>query len=111
MRKNKLGYIGILGLIGLLGITGNNGLFGFFGFFGFFAMLKGKGNDERINRNIDHSCKNAFAYDTIIASALIAYVGLSKTFDPTPISLFIAALALGTGVFGLSYYYYDTKGE
>jgi hypothetical protein len=108
MRKNKLGYLGLLGLLGLLCIAGNTGFLGFFGAFGFFAMLNNS-SDERIDRNIDRASRNAFVFDIIISSLLLSYVALSKTFDALP--LFVVALFQGIIVFGLSFYYYDSKGE
>jgi hypothetical protein len=108
MRKNKLGYLGLLGLLGLLGIAGNTGFFGFFGAFGFFAMLKNS-SDERIDRNIDRASRNAFVFDIIVSSSLLSYVALSETLDALPV--FIVALFQGIVVFGLSFYYYGSKGE
>jgi hypothetical protein len=95
MRKNKLGYLGFLGLIGLLWISrpaaGNYWFLGFLGFFGFFGMLRGRGNDERIDRNINRACRNAFAFDTVVAAFSIAYVASSKAFNAMP--LFVVLLS------------------
>jgi hypothetical protein len=110
MRRNSLGYLGFLGLLGLLGpITGDFWLLGFLGFFGFFGMLRRSGNDERNDRNIDRACRNAFAFDTIVATLSMAYVASSKAFDAMP--LFAALLSQGILVFGLSYTYYNGKGN
>jgi hypothetical protein len=110
MRKNDLGYLGFLGLLGLLGpLTGDYWLLGFFGFFGFFGMLKESGNDERNDRNINRSCRNAFAFDTIIATLSYAYVASSTTFAAMPV--FVALLSQGVTIFGLSYRYYAKKGD
>jgi len=72
-------------------------------------MLRGRGNDERTDRNINRACRNAFAFDTIVATFSIAYVALSKAFDAMPVLL--ALLSQGVLIFGLSYTYYDRKGE
>ena len=110
MRKNDLGYLGFLGLLGLLGpLTGDYWLLGFLGFFGFFGMLRGSGNDERNDRNIGRACRNAFAFDTIVATFSMAYVASSKAFDAMP--LFAALLSQGVTIFGLSYTYYSGKGN
>jgi hypothetical protein len=110
MRKNNLGYLGFLGLLGLVGpLTGDYWLLGFFGFFGFFGMLKKSGNDERNDRNINRACRNAFAFDTVVATVAYAYVASSKAFDAMP--LFVALLSQGLLIFGLSYMYYTGKGD
>ena len=110
MRKNKLGYLGFLGLLGLLGpLTGDYWLIGFFGFFGFFGLLRESGNDERNDININRSCRNAFFFDTIIATIAYAYVASSMTFSAMP--LFTALLSQGITIFGLSYTYYARKGD
>jgi hypothetical protein len=103
LRKNKFGYLGFLGFLSLLGFF-NIWLVFLFGFFGFFGMLK---EDERIERNINRACRNAFAFDSIIATLAIAYIALSRTFDAMP--LFVALLSQGLTIFGLSCYYYANK--
>ena len=109
-RKNDLGYLGLLGLIGLYGlVNGNFWLLGFFGYFGFFAMLRGSGNDERNDRNINRACRNAFVFDTAVATVAYDYVASSKAFDAMP--LFVALLSQGLLIFGLSYTYYHGKGD
>ena len=73
-------------------------------------MLRGRGNDERTDRNINRACRNAFAFDTIVATFSIAYVALSNAFEAMPVLL--ALLSQGVKlIFGLSYTYYDRKGE
>ncbi len=110
MRRNNLGYLGFLGLLGLLGlVTGDFWVFGYFGFFGFFSMLKRSVNDERIDRNIYRSCRNAFAFYAVIATVSTAYVVSTTTFAAMP--LFAALLSQGVTIFGLSYMYYDGKGD
>ena len=105
MRKNNFGYSGLPGLTGLLGFV-NFWLFSFFSFFALFAFLKG---DERIDRNIGRATRNAFIFDTIVATFSMAYVASSKTFDAMP--LFAALLSQGLTIFGLSYWFYAEKGD
>jgi hypothetical protein len=105
MRKNNLGYLGFLGLTGLLGFA-NFWLFSFFSFFMLFVFLRG---DERIDRNIGRASRNAFVFDTIVATFSIAYVASSKSFDAMP--LFAALLSQGLTIFCLSYWYYAGKGD
>jgi len=108
LRKNKLGYLSLLGLIGLLGlVTGNFGFYGFFGFFGFISMLRGKGSDERIERNIGRACRNAFAFDTVMAAFFVAYIASFKAVDLWPLALTFPFF--GIVLFGLCYAYYDGK--
>ena len=110
MRRNNLGFLGFLGLLGLLGpYTGNFWLLGFLGFFGFFGMLRKSGNDERNDRNINRACRNAFAFDTVVATFSMAYVASSRTFDAMP--LFAALQSQGILIFGLSYTYYTGKAD
>jgi hypothetical protein len=105
MKRNNLGYLGFLGLTGLLGFA-NFWLFSFFSFFMLFVFLKG---DERIDRNIGRASKDAFVFDTIVATLSIAYVASSKTFDAMP--LFAALLSQGLTIFSLSYRHYSEKGD
>jgi hypothetical protein len=105
MRKNNIGYLGLLGLTGLLGFV-NFWLFSFFSFFALFAFLKG---DERVDKNIALATRNAFIFDTMIATFSMAYVASSKTFDAMP--LFAALLSQGLTIFGLSYWFYAEKGD
>ncbi len=105
MRKNIIGYLGLLGLTGVLGFV-NFWLFSFFSFFALFAFLKG---DERFDRNIGRATRNAFIFDTIVATFSMAYIASSKTFDAMP--LFAALLSQGLTIFGLSYWFYTEKGD
>lgn len=105
MKRNNIGYLGLLGLTGLLGFA-NYWLFSFFSFFALFAYLRG---DERIDKNTSRASRNAFAFDTIIVTFTMAYVSTAKVFDAMP--LFVALLSQGITIFGLSYWYYNGKGE
>ncbi len=104
-------YLGLLGLLGVLGvITGNPGFYGFFGFFGFFGTLIGRGSDERVERNIDRACRNAFVFVTLASAFSFAYVGSFNVVEIYPQLLaltFVGSMLL----FALSYVYYDKKGE
>ncbi|MBS7619904.1 DUF3796 domain-containing protein [Candidatus Bathyarchaeota archaeon] len=111
MRKNKVGYLGLLGFLGLLGLfSGNSGFYGFFGFFGFFSALWGRGSDERIDRNVERSCRNAFVF-TMTASALfIAFIAALRALDVFQIA-FSALFAGNVILFVGSFIYYNTRGE
>ena len=111
MRKNLVGYLGLLGPLGLLGlVTGNTGFYGFFGFFGFLSALWGRGTDERVDRNINRACRNAFIF-VVAASALsITYIAALRTLDLFPLAfsvLFAGAVAL----FVASFIYFDQSGD
>jgi hypothetical protein len=103
MKKNKLGYLGLLGFTGLFGII-NYWLFAFFSFFMLFVFLKG---DERIEKNIGCATRNAFVFDTIIATFALVYITTSTTFEAMP--AFAALLSQGLTIFSLSYWHYDRK--
>ena len=106
MRRNKLGYLGLLGLAGLLGFL-NFWLFSLFSFFTWFAFLRGM--DERIDRNVGRAARNAFIFDTIVATFTLAYVVSSSVFDAMP--LFAVLLTQGITIFGLSYWFYNGREE
>jgi len=110
MRKNKLGYLGFLGLLGLLGlVTENFGFYGFFGFFGFFSTFWGRGSDERIEKNIDRACRNAFVFITITSAFSLAYIASFKAVEALPLALLPPFV--GIVVFVFSYIYYDRSGD
>jgi uncharacterized membrane protein len=66
-------------------------------------------DDERIQRNIDRAGKNAFAFDTAIAAVILAYIAGFNAVDAWPLA--VTCPFLGIVVFGLSYIYYDRKGN
>jgi hypothetical protein len=105
MKTNKLGYVGMLGLSGLIGIL-NPWLFSLFSFFSFFVFFK---SDERTDQNIGRASRNAFIYDTIIATLTMAYILTAQPFENMP--LFAALLAQGILIFNISYWHYQEKGE
>lgn len=105
MKTNKRGYLGMLGIAGLIGIL-NPWLFSLFSFFTFFVFFK---SDERTDQNIGRASRNAFIYDTIIATLTMAYILTSQPFEAMP--LFAALLFQGTTIFTLSYWLYQEKGE
>ncbi|MCW4010127.1 MAG: DUF3796 domain-containing protein [Candidatus Bathyarchaeota archaeon] len=101
MKTNKLGYLGFLGLTGLIGLV-NPWLFAFFSFFTLFVFLK---SDERIEQNIGRASRNAFIYDTIIATLTMAYILTAEAYAAMP--LFAAMLSQGLTIFTLSYGFYQ----
>ncbi|MEM3068815.1 MAG: DUF3796 domain-containing protein [Nitrososphaerales archaeon] len=110
MRKNKIGYLGILGFLGLLGlITQNSGFYGFFGFFGFFGAFGGRGSDERVEKNIDRACRNAFIFTTITSALSLAYIATFKAVEIWPLALSFPFIAIV--LFALFYIYYDRRGD
>jgi len=109
MRKNKIGYFGVLGFLGLLGLTGNLGFYGFFGFFAFFSAFEGKGSDERVERNINRACRNAFIFITITSALSLAYIAAFKTVEAWPLALSLPLIAII--LFAIFYIYYDRRGD
>ncbi len=109
--RNNMGYLGFLGLLGLLGlITGNSGFYGFFGAFGFFGALGGRGGDERVERNTNRACRNAFIFSIITSSISLAYAGTFKVFEDYQL-LFVPPFVGSMLLFASSYIYYDKKGD
>ncbi len=108
--RNIAKYLGLLGVLGVLGlVTGNPGFYGFFGFFGFFGTLVGKGSDERVERNIDRACRNAFVFVTVTSAFSFAYAGSFNAVEIYPLSLTLAFVG-SMLLFASSYVYYDKKG-
>ncbi|VVB88007.1 Uncharacterised protein [uncultured archaeon] len=109
--RNNIGYLGLIGFLGLLGlVTGNTGFYGFFGAFGFFGAVGGRGRDERVERNINRACRNAFVLSVVASSISLAYAGAFKAVENYPLLLalpFVGSMLL----FALSYTYYDRKGD
>ncbi len=109
--RNSIGYLGIIGFLGLLGlVTGNSGFYGFFGAFGFFGALGGRGSDERVERNTNRACRNAFVFSAVTSSISLAYAGAFKAVENYPLLLALP-FAGSMLFFALSYTYYDRKGE
>lgn len=109
--RNNIGYLGFLGLLGLLGlVTGNSGFYGFFGAFGFFGALGGRGSDERVERNINRACRDAFVFATAALSIALAYAGVFKAVENYP-ALLAVPFAGSMLLFAVSYTYHDRKGE
>ena len=111
MSKNLVGYLGYLGFMGLLGlVTGNPGFYGFFGFFGLFCALWGRGTDERVDRNINRACRNAFIFFIIVSALFISYMATLQVVEIVPLVfsvLFAGSLILFVG----SYIYYNERGD
>ena len=111
MKISVVSYLGFLGLLGFLGpVTGNAGLYGFFGFLGFFSVLAGSGTDERIEGNVNRSCRNAFILMTLAVSFSLVLVVIMEAVQLLPFAF--AFLFVGSMVtFVFSYIYYDRKGD
>ncbi|MEJ5292359.1 MAG: DUF3796 domain-containing protein [Candidatus Methanosuratincola sp.] len=111
MRRNAIGYLSLLGLLGLLGlVAGNEGFYGFFGFFGFMSAFRGKGTDERVNRNVDRACRNSFLYIMLAAALFIAYIASLRAAEAFPLA-FAALFAGGIVMFVVSFVYYNERGD
>jgi len=111
MSKSVVGYLGLLGPLGLLGLlTGNTGFYGFFGFFGFLSALWGRGTDERVERNVDKACRNAFLFATVASAFFIASIAMFRVLEAFPLAFSV----LFTGsmlMFVASFIYYDGHGD
>lgn len=111
MRKNMMGYLGLLGFLGLLGlITGNSGFFGLFGFFGFLSALWGRGSDERVDRNINRACGNAFVFIVVASAFFIAYIAALRAVESFPLA-FSVLFGGGLILFVASFIYYNERGD
>ncbi len=111
MKLNLVNYLGLFGFLGLLGfITGNIGFYGFFGFFGFLSILGGTGSDERIDKNINRACRNAYVVITITMVGTLVYVVSFNAIQLFPLAfalLFIASVV----TFVVSFIAYDRRGD
>ena len=111
MRRNSVSYLGLLGFVGLLGLaTGNYGFYGFFGFFGLLSALRGKGTDERVDRNVKRSCRNAFVFTMVASTFFIAYMAAFHVLDLFP-AAFSVLFAGNIVLFVASFIYYDMRGD
>jgi len=111
MRTNLISFLGLLGLLGFLGpITGNLGFYGFFGFLGFLSAFGGTGTDERIESNINRSCRNSFILVTITMAFSLVYVVSFGAIAAFPF-VFAILFAGSMVTFVISFMYYDRKGE
>jgi len=111
MKVNVISYLGFMGLLGFLGpLTGNLGYYGFFGFFGFLSAFGGTGSDERIEKNINRSCRNSFIVIILTMSFTLVYIASYGGLTVFPLAFSI--LFIGSMVtFVASYFYYDRSGE
>lgn len=111
MRRNLVGYLGLLGFMGVLGlVTRHPGFYGFFGFFGLFSALWGRGTDERVDRNINMACRNAFIFFIIALALFISYMATLQDLEVVPLAftvLFAGSLILFVG----SFIYYNERGD
>ena len=111
MPRNKVGYLGLLGFLGLLGlVTGNLGFYGFFGFFGFLSALWGRGTDERVDKNVNKACRNAFVFVVIASASSITYIATLRAVEA--FSLAFSVLFAGSIIlFVASFIYYNERGD
>jgi len=88
---------------------GNNGFYGFFGFFGFFSALWVRGSDERVDRNVEKACRNAFVFTMIASTLFVAFIASLRALDvfPTAFSVLFAGNIM---LFVASFVYYDVRG-
>jgi len=110
-QKNKMGYLGLLGFLGLLGlVTGNPGFYGFFGFFGFMSALWGRGTDERVDRNVNRACRNAFVFIMGASTFFITYIAALRAVEAFPLA-FSVLFAGSMILFVASFIYYNERGD
>jgi hypothetical protein len=117
MRSNPVGYLSILGLIGVVGLLmGNNDLAGFGGFFCFLSAFYYR-YDERVERNVNRACRNAFilvvaGLSAIMATLfyLITVLPYPQAFEFVPLGV-VLLFGLTLLSFFLSYVYYRRKGD
>ena len=108
MSKSVVGYLGLLGPLGLLGLlTGNTG---FYGFFGFLSALWGRGTDERVERNVDKACRNAFLFATVASAFFITSIAVFRAPEAFPLA-FSILFAGSMLMFVASFIYYDGHGD
>ncbi|MCL2134643.1 MAG: DUF3796 domain-containing protein [Candidatus Bathyarchaeota archaeon] len=105
MKTNKIAYLGFIGLTGLLGLH-NPYLYTLFNFCILFLFFE---NDERAKKNIGLSSRNALLYYTIFSTIILIFITITKTYNITPILLIL--LSQGITIFGVSYAYYNKRGE
>jgi len=105
MKKYKLAYLGFLGLTGLLGLY-STWLYSLFNFFIFFIFFE---EDERIEKNIGLASRNSLFFYVAFSMIILAFAAVSKTYDALPV--FAVLLSQGVVIFGVSYIYYNKKGE
>jgi len=109
MKTSWIKYLGFLGFLGLLGIlTSNLGFLGFLGFFSFFSFRKII-NDERLERNVNRSGRNAFILSIPVFVISTVLAALMKDIS-IYIYAFIVTVVLQISAFSLSLHIYE-KGE
>ena len=108
MSKSVVGYLGLLGPLGLLGLlTGNTG---FYGFFGFLSALWGRGTDERVERNVEKACRNAFLFATVASAFSITSIAILQALEAFALA-FSVLFAGSMLMFVASFIYYDRHGD
>jgi len=111
MKRNPMGLLGLLALIGLLGfVTGKYELFLLF-FFAIFGIFLLKGGDERMDRNLNLACRNAFMFIIIDFVLTFSYF----TFFTPTIETYKWAFGIGFNgtivALDLTWIYYQLFGE
>ena len=104
-KTNKIYCLGLIGLSGLLGLY-NTYLFTLFSFFILFIFLK---EDERIEKNIGLASRNALLTYVLLSTIILLFTAIAKTYDALPV--LATLLSQGVLIFGISYIYYNKKGE
>ncbi|MDR2202800.1 MAG: hypothetical protein LBE76_00535 [Nitrososphaerota archaeon] len=94
-----------MGLTGLLGLY-NNYLFTLFTFCVLFIFFE---NDERSEKNIGLASRNALLFYTMFSTIILIFTAITETYDILPI--LIVLLSQGVTIFGVSYAYYNRRGE
>jgi hypothetical protein len=109
MKTSWIKYLGFLGFLGLLGLfTSNLGFMGFFGFFSFFAFGKVL-NDERLERNVNKSGRNAFIVSMPVFVISTIIVAILKDIS-VYVYAFIVTVVLQISTFSISLNLYE-RGE
>lgn len=107
--KNALWYLGFLSLLSLLYfVNGNVDYLAFIVFVIYFAIHKE--NDERLEKNIGKSTRNAFLFVVFVGAISIIDFNLTGNIDflaKTSKILFAGSVIICV----LSYYYYNFKEE
>ena len=107
--KNALWYLGFLSLLSLLYfVNGNTDYLGFLGFVLYFSIHNR--NDERLERNIGKSTRNAFLFIVFAGAASCVYFTLTGDIiilAKTSKLLFAGCIIICV----FSYYYYNFREE
>lgn len=107
--KSAFWYLGFLSLLSMLYfVEWKVGFLGFLGFLPYFSIYKM--GDERIEKNVGRSTRNAFMYTIFFGSGTLVYGYLTKNTEiilPAFPLLFGGTLIISL----LSLFYYDRTGK